>query len=205
MEFLRHLFLLSKFFCRNSYSRKYYATKCRKNSVLKKDPVVKILLMMWPKFFEMKNFECRNFSIFFSDKWWKITNVEKFQSATMEPIGKFRLSKLFTVPHSWLLNYFDSRKKSIILVEKILSKEPMCRNISFEIIHAKNVLCYNKNRSKKFCVYFFKCRNFSVVIFPSFFCRKKSIENEKAPVEKIPSKFRHLKKWTENFFDRFLL
>ena len=107
----------------------------------------------------------------------------------MEPIGKFRLSKLFIVPHSWLLNYFDSRKKSIILVEKILSKEPMCRNISFEIIHAKNVLCYNKNRSKKLCVHFFNCRNFSVVIFPSFFCRKKSIENEKAPVEKIPSKF----------------
>ena len=107
----------------------------------------------------------------------------------MEPIGKFRLSKLFIVPHSWLLNYFDSRKKSIILVEKILSKEPMCRNISFEIIHAKNVLCYKENRSKKFCVHFFKCRNFSVVIFPSFFCRKKSIENEKAPVEKIPSKF----------------
>ena len=107
----------------------------------------------------------------------------------MEPIGKFRLSKLFIVPHSWLLNHFDSRKKSIILVEKILSKEPMCRNISFEIIHAKNVLWYNKNQSKKFCVHFFKCRNFSVVIFPSFFCRKKSIENEKAPVEKIPSKF----------------
>ena len=106
----------------------------------------------------------------------------------MEPIGKFRLSKLFTVPHTWLLNYFDRRKKSIVLVE-ILSKEPMCRNISFEIIHAKNVLRYNKNRSKKFCVHFFKCRNFSFVIFPSFFCRKKSIENEKAPVEKIPSKF----------------
>ena len=107
----------------------------------------------------------------------------------MEPIGKFGLSRLFIVPHSWLLNHFDSRKKSIILVEKILSKEPMCRNISFEIIHAKNVLWYNKNQSKKFCVHFFKCRNFSVAIFPSFFCRKKSIENEKAPVEKIPSKF----------------
>ena len=188
MEFLRHLFLLSKFFCRNSYSRKYYPIKCRKNSVLKNDPVVRILLTIWPKFYALKNFECRNFSIFVSDKWWKITNVEKFQSATMEPIGKFRLSKLFIVPHSWLLNYFDSRKKSIILVEKILSKEPMCRNISFEIIHAKNVLCYSKNLSKKFCVHFFKCRNFSVVIFPSFFpskkihrkrkttCRKNSVE-----------------------------
>ena len=107
----------------------------------------------------------------------------------MEPIGKFRLSKLFIVPHSWLLNHFDSRKKSIILVEKILSKEPMCRNISFEIIHTKNSLCYSKNLSKKFCVHFFKCRNFSVVIFPSFFCRKKSIESKKTPVEKIPSKF----------------
>ena len=101
----------------------------------------------------------------------------------MEPIGKFRLSKLFIVPHSWLLNHFDSRKKSIILVEKILSKEPMCRNISFEIIHAKNVLWYNKNQSKKFCVHFFKCRNFSFVIFPSFF------------VEKNPSKMKkHLSK-----------
>ena len=127
----------SKFFCRNSYSRKYYPIKCRKNSVLKNDPVVKILLTIWPKFYVLKNFECRNFSIFFSDKWWKITNVEKFQSATMEPIGKFRLSKLFTVPHTWLLNYFDRRKKSIVLVEKILSKEPMCRNISFEIFHTK--------------------------------------------------------------------
>ena len=107
----------------------------------------------------------------------------------MEPIGKFRLSKLFTVPHTWLLNYFDRRKKSIVLVEKILSKEPMCRNISFEIIHTRNSLCYSENLSKKFCVHFFKCRNFSVVIFPLFFCRKKSIENKKAPVEKIPSKF----------------
>ena len=38
VAFLRHHFLLSKFFCRNSCSRKYYAMKCRKNSVVKKSP-----------------------------------------------------------------------------------------------------------------------------------------------------------------------
>ena len=32
VEFLQHSFLPSKFFCRNSYSRKYYATKCCENS-----------------------------------------------------------------------------------------------------------------------------------------------------------------------------
>ena len=38
VEFLRRHFLLSKFFCRNSCSRNFYAMKRRKNSVVKKSP-----------------------------------------------------------------------------------------------------------------------------------------------------------------------
>ena len=38
VEFLRLHFLMSKFFCRNSCSRNFYAMKRRKNSVVKKSP-----------------------------------------------------------------------------------------------------------------------------------------------------------------------